>query len=69
MFTLTVHRYGTSKTVSVKASHRRALIDHLEASVARAHMTIEFDHDGNGGTVVRRGKSVGYWDIDEALEV
>lgn len=71
MFEITVTRFKDRKAARATASHKQALLDHLEASAARNGFDIERNHEMSHtlgctvGEVLQDGAIVASWEIGE----
>ncbi len=71
MFEITVTRLKDGKKATAQASHRQALLDHIEASAARNGFTVYRDRAESHllgyevGDVLKGGAVVASWEIGE----
>ncbi|ACE80010.1 hypothetical protein Pukovnik_84 [Mycobacterium phage Pukovnik] len=63
MFELTVTKVGTDKSVTVKATHKAMLIDHLHASAARHGLEVKHIRDDLQGDILKDGQTVAEWAV------
>ncbi|ASR86541.1 hypothetical protein SEA_CHANGELING_89 [Mycobacterium phage Changeling] len=66
MHTMTVRRVRDDKTVTITASHRQALLDHLEASAKRNNIEVTWLEPREYGLLRMNGEVVGDWEVDAA---
>lgn len=65
MFAMTVTKIG-GQSVTITASHRQALLDHLEASAARNNIEVTWLEPREYGELKVRGQIVGEWEVSAA---
>ncbi|QNJ57040.1 hypothetical protein SEA_DELORIS_92 [Mycobacterium phage Deloris] len=63
MFSLTVSKIGSEKSITIDSSHRQPLVDHLEASTKRNGFEVVWNEPLKHGDILRDGQIVALWEI------
>lgn len=69
MYKITVAKWLSDKTAVETASRAKVLLDHLEASAKRNGFEVTWNEPGVSGGLVRDGREVGGWFIEEVRDV